>query len=58
VEECTALTGGDEKRQKVFADWLRRLVFKEDSESAARWISVAVGFSNQPQAPADGSLDR
>lgn len=57
VEECTSLTGGDEKRQKVLADWLRRVVFLEDAKPA-RWISVAVGFSNQPQAPADGTLDR
>lgn len=57
VEECAALTGGDEKRQMLLSKWLRRVVFKEDAKPA-RWIAVAVSFSNQPLTPADGTLDR
>jgi hypothetical protein len=57
VEQCAALTGGDEKPQMLLAEWLRRVVFKEDAKPA-RWISVAVSFSNQSLSPADGTLDR
>lgn len=57
VLDCVSLTGGDEKQAKLLASWLRKVSFKEDAQ-AARWVSVAVSFANQPLTPADGTLDR
>ena len=52
VTECVSLGKGGEPTAAVLEAWLRRLQFKPEPGASARWISVGVGFTNQP---ADGS---
>ncbi len=48
VQECVNLAGGDEAGPSPMENWLRRVSFNAKPGSNARWISVSVGFTNQP----------
>lgn len=52
VAECVSLEKGGEPGAPELETWLHRIVFKPDSSKPVRWITVAVGFTNQP---ADGT---
>ena len=52
VTECVALAKGGEPAAAALEAWLHRLQFKPEPGNPARWISIGVGFTNQP---ADGS---
>ena len=55
VMECVSLEKGGEKGAQDLEKWLHRIPFKPASGHADRWISVGVGFTNQP---ADGTDPR
>lgn len=55
VAECVSLEKGGEPGARELEAWLHRIVFKPDPSKPVRWISVAVGFTNQP---ADGTDPR
>lgn len=48
VWDCVSLAGGDEAGPSPIEAWLRRLTFKPEPATPARWIAVGVGFANQP----------
>ncbi len=52
VAECVSLEKGAESGAPELEQWLHRITFKPDPSKPVRWISVAVGFTNQP---ADGT---
>lgn len=52
VAECVSLEKGGQPGAHELETWLYRIVFKPDSSKAVRWITIAVGFTNQP---ADGT---
>jgi hypothetical protein len=52
VAECVSLEKGGDPGASALEAWLQRIIFKPDATKAARWISVGVGFTNQP---ADGT---
>lgn len=52
VAECVSLEKGGEPGAAELEAWLQRIIFKPDSTQPARWISVGIGFTNQP---ADGT---
>lgn len=55
VEECVSLENGDDPGALELEKWLHRVQFKPDPAKPIRWISVGVGFTNQP---ADGTDPR
>jgi hypothetical protein len=48
VAECVSLEKGGEAGAAELEEWLQRIIFKPDFTKAARWISVGIGFTNQP----------
>lgn len=52
VAECVSLEKGGESGAPELEQWLHRIAFKPDPSKPVRWITVAVGFTNQP---ADGT---
>jgi hypothetical protein len=48
VLECVNLAGGDEAGPSPIESWLRRVTFNVKPGNHSRWISVSVGFTNQP----------
>lgn len=52
VAECVSLEKGGEAGAAELEAWLQRIIFKPDFTKPARWISVGIGFTNQP---ADGT---
>jgi hypothetical protein len=52
VAECVSLEKGGEPGAPELEKWLHRITFKPDPSKPVRWITVAVGFTNQP---ADGT---
>ncbi|GAA5124407.1 hypothetical protein JIN84_12655 [Luteolibacter yonseiensis] len=52
VAECVSLEKGGEPGAAELEAWLQRIIFKEDFTRPSRWISVGIGFTNQP---ADGT---
>ena len=55
VLDCVSLAGGDETGPSPLQDWLRGVTFQADPAKPSRWVSVGVGFTNQP---AHGTDDR
>ncbi|RYD17391.1 MAG: hypothetical protein EOP88_26820 [Verrucomicrobiaceae bacterium] len=55
VAECVSLEKGAEPGAIELESWLHRILFKPEPSKPVRWISVAVGFTNQP---ADGTDPR
>jgi len=55
VAECVSLEKGGESGAAELESWLQRIIFKPDATKPARWISVGIGFTNQP---ADGTDPR
>lgn len=51
VLDCVSLSAG-ESGKAALESWLRRLSFQPDAPAAERWVSVGIGFINQP---ADGT---
>lgn len=51
VLDCVSLSGGDDLGLAPLEVWLRHVSFTPAPDSPSRWISVGVGFTNQP---ADG----
>lgn len=56
VSECVSLEKGGEAGALELEAWLHGIQFRTTSETPFRWISVGIGFSNQPAA--DGTDDR
>jgi hypothetical protein len=52
VVECVSLEKGGEAGVAELEKWLHRIQFKPESGQPFRWISVGLGFTNQP---ADGT---
>lgn len=48
VAECVSLDKGGEPRAAELESWLQRILFKPDFTKPPRWISVGIGFTNQP----------
>jgi len=55
VTECVSLEKGGEAGALELETWLHGIQFRTTSEKPFRWISVGIGFSNQP---ADGTDNR
>ncbi|MEO5712772.1 MAG: hypothetical protein ABIT37_04730 [Luteolibacter sp.] len=55
VAECVSLEKGGEAGALELESWLHGIQFRTTSEKPFRWISVGIGFSNQP---ADGPDNR
>jgi len=56
VAECVSLEKGGEAGALELETWLHGIQFRTTSEKPFRWISVGIGFSNQPAA--DGPDNR
>lgn len=51
VRECISLTAGDEnltERSTQLESWLRGIQFDPAPDQSSRWISLGIGFTNQP----------
>ncbi len=48
VGECISLEKGDEKAAAELEAWLKRIQFQPDPAQPSRWISLGLGFTNQP----------
>jgi hypothetical protein len=55
VAECVSLEKGDEEGAPELEAWLRKIPFQPALATPFRWISVGIGFTNQP---ADGTHAR
>ncbi len=55
VAECVSLEKGGEAGASELEMWLHQTQFRPEPETPFRWISVGVGFTNQP---ADGTHSR
>jgi hypothetical protein len=52
VSECVSLEKGAETGAAELETWLQKIQFPPDSKKSSRWISLGIGFINQP---ADGT---
>ncbi len=48
VSECVSLEKGGETGAAELETWLQKIQFQPDHEKSSRWISLGVGFINQP----------
>jgi hypothetical protein len=55
VVDCVSLEKGGETGANELETWLQKIQFQPDSGKSDRWISLGIGFINQP---ADGTDPR